>query len=304
MSIPAQDKNPNCDWKQKPEYVCSLCDYRCTRKFLWNQHLETKKHRQRADNEKKQSPHRSPSSAYNAHKICNTISCVCGRTYKHVQSFNRHKKVCKGQNEESGKNELRCMVASLIRQNQAMLTENHDMREMLREMLPNIGSNNTTTINNRFNLQIFLNERCKDAINLSEFVETLELRLPDLAETRQNGYVSGISSIIVRGLKELETCRRPIHCSDLKREVIYVKDDDKWERENHDRAKMKQAISAVASKQLDKIKEWEASNPSWETTESGTRDYVELVKQATSSADDKSAGRIIKTIAREVLIEK
>lgn len=303
MSISAQDKYAHRDWPPKHEFVCEMCDYKCTRKFLWKQHTETKKHRERAESRKSTPPHDTSSGAYNAHKICNTITCVCGRTYKYVQSFNRHKKVCREQNDESGKNELRCMVASLIRQNQAMLTENHDMREMLREMLPNIGSNNTT-INNRFNLQIFLNERCKDAINLSEFVETLQLGLADLAETRQNGYVSGISSIIVRGLKELETHRRPIHCSDLKREVIYVKDDDKWERENDDRLKMKRAISAVASKQLDKIKEWEASNPSWETTESGTRDYVELVKEAISSTDDKSANRIIKSIAREVIIEK
>lgn len=304
MSMSTQHKYANCDLPEKPGFYCELCDYSCSRKFLWKQHIETKKHRERSENEISPKSDCKPSGAYNAHKICNTMSCICGRTYKHVQSFNRHRKVCRAQNDESGKSELRHMVASLIRQNQAMLVENNDMREMLREMLPNIGSNNTTTINNRFNLQIFLNERCKDAINLSEFVETLELGLGDLAETHQNGYVSGISSIIVRGLKELETHRRPIHCSDLKREVIYVKDDDKWERENEDRVKMKSAISAIASKQLDKIKEWEANNPSWETTDSGTRDYVELVKEVTSTADDKSANRIIKSIAREVIIEK
>jgi hypothetical protein len=178
------------------------------------------------------------------------------------------------------------------------------MREMLRDVIPRIGNNNTT-INNKFNLQIFLNEQCKDAINLTEFVDTLELGLSDLDETRQNGYISGISSIIVRGLKELDLHKRPIHCCDLKREVLYVKDDDKWERENEGKCKIKQAIAVVANKQFDKIKEWEVSNPCWNSTESGTQSYIEMVKQVTTANDDdRSANRIIKSIAKEVVIER
>lgn len=302
MSIPAQGKYANCDGNAKKDFRCSACDYTCSKKFLWKQHIETKKHKMNTNTIIVVKPHCAPSSAYNAHKICNTIKCECGKTYKHIQSFNRHRKSCRGGNEESGKAELRCMITTLIRQNQDMLTENHEMREMLKDVIPKIGNN--TTINNRFNLQIFLNEQCKDAINLTEFVETLELGLSDLDDTRQNGYISGISSIIVRGLKELELHKRPIHCSDLKREVLYVKDDDKWQRDNEDNSKMKKAIAVVANKQFDKIKEWEDSNPSWETTESGTQSYIEMVKEVITTDDDRSTNRIIKSIAKEVIIEK
>ena len=168
-------------------------------------------------------------------------------------------------------------------------------------------SNNNTTITNKFNLQFFLNEQCKDAINLTEFVETLELGLADLDKTRENGYVSGISSIIVRGLKELDLHKRPIHCCDLKREILYVKDDDKWERDGDDKQKMKQAINTVATKQFDKIKDWEASNPSWNLTETGTQNYIEMVKEVTTGGDDgddRSNNRIIKAVAKEVIIDK
>ena len=304
MSISAQGKYAACDCKTKNEFHCQACDYTCTRKFLWKQHLETKKHKKNTETGNSTLSHQFSSSAYKCSQNMPDHTCECGKVYKHIQSFNRHRKACRGANQESEKAELRGMITTLIRQNQDMLTENHEMREMLKDVIPKIGNNNTT-ITNKFNLQIFLNEQCKDAINLTEFVDTLELGLSDLDETRQNGYISGISSIIVRGLKELDLHKRPIHCSDLKREVLYVKDDDKWQREKEDKRTIKQAISVVANKQFDKIKEWEANNPSWETTESGTQSYIEMVKEVTTADDDdKSANRIIKSIAKEVIIEK
>ena len=221
-------------------------------------------------------------------------------TYSELQ--NRHKKVCRDEKQESEKNELRGMIASLIRQNENTITENRDMREILKDVIPKIGNNNTT-ITNKFNLQLFLNEQCKDAINLFEFVETLELGLADLDETRRNGYVSGISSIIVRGLKELDLHKRPIHCCDLKRDILYVKDDDKWEKDDNDNRKIKQAITVVANKQFDKIKDWEENNPNWNLTDTGTQSYIEMVKELTTESD-KTNNRIIKSIAKEVIIEK
>ena len=230
MSNSAQGKYALCDGKKKNEFHCNLCDYKCSRKFLWKQHLETKKHKNNAGLEISQISDHNPSSQYECSQNMQHYICKCGKSYKHIQSFNRHKKVCRDGKQDSEKAELRGMIASLIRQNEDMLTENRDMREMLKDVIPKIGSNNTT-ITNKFNLQFFLNEQCKDAINLTEFVETLELGLADLDKTRQNGYVSGISSIIVRGLKELDLHKRPIHCCDLKREILYVKDDDKWEKD-------------------------------------------------------------------------
>jgi len=178
------------------------------------------------------------------------------------------------------------------------------MLGLVKDMIPKIGSNNTT-INNKFNLQIFLNERCKDAINMTEFVETLHLEMDDLDNTCQNGYISGVANIFVKRLKQLELHQRPIHCSDLKREVLYVKDNDTWERDNEEK-KIKKAINVVAKKQLDKIKEWEQENHHWTTTENGIKEYIDMVRNVTNTGGDdgRSDNKIIKTIAKEVIIEK
>ena len=183
-----------------------------------------------------------------------------------------------------------------------MLLESKDMREMVKDMIPKLGNNNTTI--NKFNLQVFLNEQCKDALNLTDFVATLQLELADLDATRQHGYVNGITNIFVRGLRELELHKRPIHCSDLKREVLYVKDNDTWLKDDDDKARMKQAITTVAKRQLAIIKDWEAKNDKWNETDKGTKMYIDMVKSVTGGSDESSENKIIKTIAKEVIIEK
>ena len=202
------------------------------------------------------------------------------------------------------KQELRNMVTTLITQNQAMLMENKEMREMVHDMLPKIGSNNTT-INNRFNLQVFLNEKCKDAINLSEFVESLQLELGDLENTTQVGFVGGVAKIFVKGLRELDLHKRPIHCSDLKRDVLYVRDNDTWKKDSDNNKHVKAAINTVAKKQISSIKEWEDKNPDWNKTEEGTEQYIKMVRHVTGSSDDNTIeNKIIKSIAKEVAISK
>jgi len=247
--------------------------------------------------------------------------CLCGKIYKHVQSFNRHIGKCEERNNEGNEEvddaneytalvvkdnneetrELRGMITTLISQNQCILVENIEMREILKEVIPKIGN---TTINNKFNLQIFLNEKCKDAINLTEFVETLALNNDDLDETCQNGYVNGISNIIIRGLKQLELHKRPIHCSDLKREILYVKDNNTWEKEAEGKEKMKNAISNIAQKRIDTINEWEVKHQGWAETIEGKGQYIEIINNITSSCEDQDTNKIIKTIAREVIIDK
>tara|TARA_Y100000389_G_scaffold124515_2_gene121893 strand:- start:13286 stop:13921 length:636 start_codon:yes stop_codon:yes gene_type:complete len=205
--------------------------------------------------------------------------------------------------QNSEKEELRGMISTLITQNQNIIMENKEMRELVKDMIPKIGSNNTT-INNKFNWQFFLNEQCKEALNLTDFVETLKLSLADLDETRQNGYVTGITNIFIRGLRELELHKRPIHCSDLKREVLYVKDNDTWEKDNENKQMVKHAINTVAKRQIDKIKEWEANAPDWNQTEEGTQKYIEMVRNVTGDNNEISENKIIKTIAKETIIEK
>ena len=313
------------------KYICKSCDYSCSRLFLWKQHLNTKKHEKKSSMEQ------------NAQKYENMPACicVCSKTYKHVQSYRRHIKTCekyrennaqensvqendvqknieitwrvkkvmredmeenkKRENEIVTKNEnedLRNMISTLIKQNQSILLENTEMREILKDVIPKIGN---TTINNKFNLHIFLNEQCKDAINLTDFIETLALKNVDLQDACQNDYVSGISNIIIRGLKDLDTYKRPIHCTDMKREILYIKDNDEWEKDSESKDKMKSAISNVAQKQVEKIKVWEKDNPDWKNSKDGEERYIDMVSNLSTEQD---TNRIIKTIAKEVIIEK
>ena len=179
-------------------FYCKKCDYSCDKLFLYKQHCLTKKH------------NRSQCSS-GSKKYAEVFTCECGKQYKHVQSFNRHEKNCKATvSGDKEKDDLKSMVSLLISQNQNMLMENNEMREMVKDMIPKMGN---TTINNKFNLNLFLNEQCKDAINLTEFIDTLNLELIDLDNTRQQGYISGIANIFIRGLKELELHKRPIPVS-------------------------------------------------------------------------------------------
>ncbi len=292
--------------KKSGKFYCEICDYSCDKKFLFTQHVKTKKHQKNQ-------------CSVNARKNMQDHVCsICGKTYKHKQSYNRHVKLCTeaqnntnviivnkdDQKDDVEKKELRHMITTLITQNQAMLLENKEMRELVHDMIPKIGNNNTT-IHNKFNLQLFLNEECKDAINLTEFVESLRLEMVDLANTRQVGFVSGLAEIFIKGLKELDLHRRPIHCSDLKRDVLYVKDNDTWEKDSDDNKHMKKAISTIAKRQIIKIKEWEANNPNWNKTEEGTQQYIEMVKNVTGPEIEGDAeNKIIKSIAKEVTISK
>tara|TARA_Y100000389_G_scaffold205088_1_gene262950 strand:- start:3497 stop:4261 length:765 start_codon:yes stop_codon:yes gene_type:complete len=250
-------------------------------------------------------------------KIC-ILKCDCGKEYKHIQSFNRHIKKCEIYNKEhlntdyqnvskncTNKSEteniiLSNMISSLISQNKDILKENKEMMNIVNDIIPKIGN---TTIN-KFNLNVFLNEECKDALNLSEFINNLQLQINDLDNTREHGYVDGITKIFVRNLRQLEFNKRPIHCSDLKREIIYVKDNNSWAKEYDNKPIIRNAISCVAKRQIDIIKEWEEQNKDWNITEEGTRIYLEMVKNVTGSEGYVSDNKIIKTIAKEVVIDK
>lgn len=287
-----------CDFEtdeKKEIFYCEKCNYTGKTKFLFKQHCKTKKH-QKHECSKMLKKYATP------------YLCKCGREYKHIQSYNRHKKICMKENiiikndDENGN--LKELISTLVTQNQNILLENKEMREMVKGMIPKIGNNYNNTTINKFNLNVFLNEECKDAINLTEFVETLKLELEDLDNTRENGYITGLTNIFVRGLRELDFNKRPIHCSDLKREVLYVKDNNIWEKDNNEKDKLKKALAVVSKRQINKIKEWERNNPNWDNTEDGTTKYIDMIKNLTQHTDVENENKIIKTIAKEVIIDK
>lgn len=277
------------------KYVCTFCDYSCNTKFLYKQHCSTKKHKKYTTNNIEMD-------------VKQKYTCSCGKIYTHIQSYKRHKQSCDKQlvvkqpKNMSIDDELREVITNLISQNQNILLENKEMRDMVKEMIPKIGN---TVINNKFNLQIFLNEKCKDAINLTEFVQNLTLNLDDLNKTRRDGYITGITNIFVKGLRELDLYKRPIHCCDLKREVLYVRDNNEWEKDNNNKDHIKGAINIVARKQIGLIKLWEAKNPDWSKTDRGAEQYIKMIRCITNAGTQPiSDNKIIRTIAKEVLIEK
>jgi hypothetical protein len=185
------------------------------------------------------------------------------------------------------------------------------MRKLLQETIPKIGNTttNTTTNNNSFNINFFLNEQCKDALNISDFVEQIKLQLSDLDMIGKVGYVEGMSKIFIRNLRELDVFKRPIHCSDLKRETLYVKDQNSWEKENGENNKIKRAIKQVECKNIKQIPKWNEENPDADNTDSKKHlEYhnilIESMGGSTLQDDNKKRDKIIRNIAKEVLINK
>jgi len=162
---------------------------------------------------------------------------------------------------------------------------------------------------NNFNLQVFLNEKCKDALNISDFVDSLKMQLTDLDTVGQVGYIEGISRIFIRGLKELDIFKRPIHCSDVKRETMYVKDKDTWEKDNEEKNKLRLLIDHIAHKNIIQLPEWINNNPDANNYDSKKHvEYIKILGQSmggkTDEENHKIYQKIIKNIAKHVMIEK
>jgi len=185
---------------------------------------------------------------------------------------------------------------------------NEEQHRIIEESLPKMGTTNniTNVMNNcsqNFNINLFLNEHCKDALNLSEFVKSIVVQIDDLERTRNVGFVKGVTDIIVRNLKQLDVYSRPIHCSDAVQEIMYVKNDDIWAEDTKHKPMVRGAIDAVAKMQIEKVKDWEAYKHSSNGSDTVTAEYISLVRQATNTENDDQA-KIIKNIAREVVLNK
>jgi hypothetical protein len=180
--------------------------------------------------------------------------------------------------------------------------------ELAKEGKQIINSNNTNNTTNNFNLNLFLNEKCKDAINITDFVNSLVVTINDLEETARIGYAEGISKIFVNGLKQLDVYKRPIHCSDLKREVLYIKDQDNWSKDD-DKTHLLQAIKNVGNKNIRQISEWQKINPQFNNPESKQNDqYLSMLCNVMSGGSKeeslKNYEKIVKNISKVVVIDK
>jgi hypothetical protein len=195
-----------------------------------------------------------------------------------------------------------------------LLKDNEEIRQILKEVLPKMGNNtiinnnnNTTNHNttNNFNLNVFLNEQCKDALNISEFVDSLKITFEDLLYSKKNGLVEGISNVMIRGLKELDIYKRPIHCTDKKRETMYIKDQEKWKKDET-REIMKNTIEKIADKERNALQIWTEENPDWMETEQKQIAYLTMLRNISEPIEDeeKNGRKIIRAVSKEVTVEK
>jgi hypothetical protein len=289
--------------KNAAKFICKTCDFKCCKESEYNRHLLTRKHKILTNPNEK--------TPKNADK---NNECECGKQYKHMSSLCNHKKICKYLlNDEPSEKDETTSDKKLIME---LLKSNNELQKQIIELCKDKSiitnnSNNTTNNNNtnNFNLQFFLNEQCKDALNLKDFVDQIKLQLSDLDMIGRVGYVEGMSKIFLRNLKELDVCKRPIHCSDLKRETLYVKDQDSWEKENGENVKITRAIKEVEHKNIKQIPQWREENPTAEDTETKKHmEYQNILLEAmggsTLENDDKKREKIIRNIAKEVVIDK
>jgi len=237
------------------------------------------------------------------------------KTYATRMGLWKHKQKCpllKESNKDGLTSDLKGMTTKdkddIIIQ---LLKDNKEIRQILKEVIPKIGNNttinNNTTNNtlNNFNLNFFLNEQCKDALNISEFVESLKITFDDLLYSKKNGLVQGISNVMIRGLKELDIYKRPIHCTDKKRETMYIKDKEKWEKDET-REIMKNTIEMIADKERNALQIWTENNPDWMETEQKQIAYLTMLRNISEPIEDeeKNGRKIIRAVSREVIIDK
>jgi hypothetical protein len=311
--------------KSSEIFVCQDCDYSTSRRSQYDRHLLTAKH-QNVDNVDKNVDKKVPKSSK---KLCKEMDdngekyqCLCGKLYKHRQSLSLHKKKCDYKMDDNGTDIKECnqkittsLVMELIKQNknlQEMLCEQHNkMVEIVKDnkTITTNNTNNNTTNNNHFNLNLFLNETCKDAINMTDFIDSLNVKLKDLEYTAKTSYAEGISKIFINGLISLNVPDRPIHCSDFKRDIIYIKDDNIWEKDDENKTKLTKAIKIVGHKNMKQISEWQKVYPEYNDPESKQNDnYMKMLCNAMSGStkeeSEKNYEKIIKNIVKEVVIDK
>jgi hypothetical protein len=297
------------DSKKSPKvalkFCCEYCDYNTSKKSDYDKHLSTDKHKNN-ENGSKMVVNDSEKSPKVAH-----YECECGKVYKYDSGYYRHKKKCLGVNtiittDDPTDKEL---ILMLIKQNSQLIQQNADLvKNGTHNTTISNNSNNTNSHNKTFNLQFFLNETCKDAMNIMDFVDSIKLQLCDLENVGKLGFVDGISNIIVKNLNSLDETKRPVHCTDTKREVMYVKDEDKWEKEEEDKPKIRKLIKHVTHKNTKLLKDFKAKYPGCEKSESKySNSYDKLVIEAfggKGNNDEEKENKIIRKISNVTAIDK
>lgn len=289
--------------KNASKYLCGKCNFSTSRLSQYNSHLLTAKHKKLTNDDT------------NPSVLSAAFECGCGNIYKHRQGLHNHRKKC---THHQKNNEMVCgnsfldntTVFEILKQNQEfkdLLVEQHKKILELSNA-PRIINNNVTnnTQNNHFNLQVFLNETCKDAITADQFVKDILISFHDLENIGNQGYVQGFTDIIMKHLRTLDVTKRPMHCTDVKRETIYIKENDSWNKDNEDKTKLKNVIEKVALKSRANVHSWQRGHP--EVVVLDSNDYEmnhKILRHTWGDGDtEKLQEKVIKNIAKEIHLDK
>jgi hypothetical protein len=288
-------------------YICENCDFKSKNKCDYNIHCHTIKHKRLTN-------------AKNANKISENLAnneyrCCCGKIYKHQSSLSKHKKKCilnDSQIIESNENkdELKSLIIKIMTDNSEkmnfLMNENKELRNQLKrqnqqitELIPKVGNNNNNK--NKFNINVFLNEKCKDAISMDEFINKIEVSIKNLLTTKEKGQAQGISNIIIENMNKLSLYERPLHCTDKKRETLYIKNQE-WEKDDN-REYIGKALKKVESKQIKNIKIWLDEHPDYMNIPEQQEEFAKLISECGKSVDE-CGEKIVKNLCNNVYVDK
>jgi len=302
-------------------FECKNCHFITSKKNHYERHIKTNKHI-------------TLQNCYISGKkgTVSSMVCHCGKFFNHRQNLWSHKKKCNSNEiveakkcNEINKNDINenginknDIIKQLIMQNQQLIFDNKEFKELILDQnnkimelasKPTIGNINNTDCNNnkQFNLNVFLNEKCKNAMNMSDFISSLKILDEDFENIGKLGYVQGISNIFIKGLKGLDETVRPLHCNDIKRETLYIKDNDVWNKDEN-KQKIRNAIALIVNKNFKYIPVWKEANPSASDVTTKKNDlYMKIANQVTTAItpdDDTGINKIIRNVASKVIIDK
>jgi hypothetical protein len=273
--------------KNSLKFECKNCNFNTCKQNDYKRHLLTDKHKRLQNNDK--------SGVENKKYICD-----CGREYKYRQGLYNHRKTCKGEKKETAiiENEENVDYKSMFLE---MINENKELRKTITEMIPKMGNNNNNNIKQKFNINVFLNEKCKDALSLDEFIDKIEVSMKNLLTTKEKGQVNGISNIIMKNMNKLYLYERQLHCTDKKRETLYVKNNE-WEKDDN-KEHINKALKKVESKQLKNLNVWLEEHPNYMNNPIEQEEFAQLMSECGKSIDD-GREKIIKKLYDNVYIEK
>ena len=267
------------------KYICEICNFKTSNKYNYSKHISSLKHkRQEMDSEK-----------------CEKMYfCNCGKKYKYDTGLYKHKKNCEGEKKEENtiiqsgnKDTMKDLVFKLI-------NENQELRKTITEMIPKMGNNNNN-IKQKFNINVFLNEKCKDALSMDEFINKIEVSMKNLLTTKEKGQTQGITNIIIENMNKLSLYERPLHCTDKKRETLYIKNNE-WEKDEN-KEYIYKALKSVESKQLKNLNVWLETHPNYMNNPNEQEEFAMLMSECGKSVED-GKDKIIKKLCDNVYIEK